>query len=87
MTKLSIPALAAILLAGTGTAALADKVGADWMPIGQVIQKVEAAGYTQISEIEADDGHWEGEGMKDGKPMKFKADPRTGAIVSEKPGK
>ncbi len=85
MTKLTIPALAALIL--SGTAALADKVGADWMPIGQVIQKVEAAGYSQISEIEADDGHWEGEGMKDGKPMKFKADPRTGAILSEKAGK
>ncbi|BCM82751.1 peptidase [Methylobacterium indicum] len=87
MTKLTIPALAALILAGSSAGALADKVGADWMPIGQVIQKVEAAGYTQISEIEADDGHWEGEGMKDGKPMKFKADPRTGAILSEKAGK
>jgi hypothetical protein len=32
MTKLTIPAVAALILAGTGTAALADKVGADWMP-------------------------------------------------------
>ncbi|KMO42640.1 peptidase [Methylobacterium tarhaniae] len=87
MSKLTVPALAALFLAGSAAGALADKVGADWMPIGQVIQKVEAAGYTQISEIEADDGHWEGEGMKDGKPMKFKADPRTGAILSEKAGK
>ncbi|AWN48152.1 peptidase [Methylobacterium terrae] len=87
MTKLTVPVLAALFLAGSAAGALADKVGADWMPIGQVIQKVEAAGYTQISEIEADDGHWEGEGMKDGKPMKFKADPRTGAILSEKAGK
>ncbi|GJD52287.1 hypothetical protein OPKNFCMD_5050 [Methylobacterium crusticola] len=86
MSRLMIPALAALLVAGA-TGASADTVGADWMPIGQVIQKAEAAGYTLISEIEADDGHWEGQGMKDGRPMKFTADPRTGAILSEKPGK
>jgi len=31
------------------------------------------------------DGHWEGEGVKAGKKMQFHADPKTGAITSEKP--
>jgi len=55
------------------------------MPADQVKQKLMAAGYTSITEFEADDGHWEGEGVKNGKKMQFHADPKTGAIMSEKP--
>ncbi|MBO1019968.1 MULTISPECIES: PepSY domain-containing protein [unclassified Methylobacterium] len=82
------PALLALLLtAGSTGIALADKPGADWMPAEQVKQKLMAAGYTDITEFEADDGHWEGEGMKNGVKMEFHADPKTGAIISEKPDK
>jgi hypothetical protein len=42
------------------------------------------SGYTQVSKIEAEDGRWEGEGIKDGKKMDFHADPKTGVITSEK---
>jgi hypothetical protein len=35
--------------------------------------------------LEADDGRWEGEGIKDGKKMEFHADPKTGVITFEKP--
>ena len=38
-----------------------------------------------ITAFEADDGHWEGEGVKNGKKMQFHADPKTGVILSEKP--
>jgi hypothetical protein len=69
----------------SGTAALADTPGADWMPVEQVKAKLLSAGYSSITKIEADDGHWEGEGVKAGKKMEFHADPRTGAITSEKP--
>ncbi|TXN80293.1 PepSY domain-containing protein [Methylobacterium sp. WL8] len=69
----------------SGTPAWADKPGADWMPAAQVKQKLMDAGYTSITEFEADDGHWEGEGVKNGKKMQFHADPKTGAIMSEKP--
>lgn len=65
--------------------ALADRPGSDWMPAEQVILMLKANGYSEISKIEADDGRWEGEGMKNGRQMKFHADPRTGAILSEKP--
>ncbi|QND72691.1 PepSY domain-containing protein [Tardiphaga robiniae] len=34
--------------------------------------------------LEADDGLWEGEGIKNGRRMDFHADPKTGVIVSEK---
>jgi hypothetical protein len=67
------------------TAAFADMPGADWMPFEQVVQKLKQAGYTQIYELQADDGHWEGEGVKDGKKLEFHADPRTGVITSEHP--
>lgn len=68
-----------------GAVAYADQPGADWIPADQVKQKLIAAGYTGISKFEADDGHWDGEGMKDGKRMQFHVDPKTGAILSEKP--
>jgi hypothetical protein len=79
--------LAVALACATASAAFADQPGADWMPADQVKQKLMAAGYTSITEFEADDGHWEGEGVKNGMKMQFHADPKTGAILSEKPDK
>jgi peptidase YpeB-like protein len=65
--------------------ARADQPGADWMPAQQVIESVMKSGYTQVTKIEADDGRWEGEGIKNGQKMEFHADPKTGAITFEKP--
>jgi Peptidase propeptide and YPEB domain len=81
-----ITALAfALALAGGTTTALADTPGPDWLPFEQVVQKLKEAGYTQITELQADDGHWEGEGIKNDRKMEFAADPRTGIITSETP--
>jgi hypothetical protein len=85
MRKLAALAFAISLAALSATPALADWPGHDWMPAEQVILKLKAAGYSDIAKIEADDGRWEGKGLKDGQKMKFHADPRTGAITSEKP--
>jgi hypothetical protein len=74
---------AAVLFACTAGAALADRPGADWMKPGELTQKLEAAGYSNITGLEADDGYWEGKAVKNGKIVEFKADPRTGAIVKE----
>ena len=46
--------------------AKADQPGPDWMPAQQVIEQVLKSGYTQVTKLEADDGRWEGEGIKDG---------------------
>ncbi|NOJ42812.1 PepSY domain-containing protein [Bradyrhizobium sp. WSM 1791] len=46
------------------------------MPAQQVIEKALKAGYTQVTKLEADDGRWEGEGIKNGQKMDFRADPR-----------
>ena len=54
------------------------------MPIEQVKAKVMESGYSQVTKLEADDGRWEGEGVKNGQKMEFHADPKSGAIVSEK---
>ncbi|OYT84475.1 MAG: peptidase [Pseudomonas sp. PGPPP4] len=67
------------------TAALANQPGADWMPMNDVKSKLMEQGYTSITKIEADDGQWEGEGMKkDGMKYDFHADAKTGKITKEK---
>lgn len=85
MTVTNTFALAFAFLLGAALPALADRPGADWMPLEQVVGKLKAAGYTVIYQIEADDGRWEGEGIKNGARMEFDADPRTGAILAERP--
>lgn len=85
----AILALALVLSAGLAGSAFAEKgpdgkPGADWMPKEQLLQKLEAAGYSNLKGLEADDGHWEGEGTKNGAKMEFRADPRTGELLSEK---
>lgn len=67
------------------TAALADQPGADWLPVNDVKAKLMEQGYTSVTKIEADDGQWEGEGMKkDGMKYDFHADAKTGKITQEK---
>jgi hypothetical protein len=61
----------------TGTLCRPKKVNQSW----RVLQP----GYSLISKLEADDGRWEGEGIKNGKKMDFHADPKTGVIIAEKP--
>ena len=77
--------VAALLLAGSVVVspALADQPGADWISADQAKSKLMAAGYSSITKIEADDGHWEGEGMKNGQKHEFHVDPHTGAITKD----
>ena len=84
MKQLGPVVFAVALSAGSLNLARADQPGSDWMPAAQVIEQVLKSGYTQVTKIEADDGRWEGEGIKSGKKMDFHADPKTGAITSEK---
>jgi hypothetical protein len=74
----------ATALVGMSGAALADIPGKDWMSPADVTQKLQDQGYANVTGLEADDGYWEGKGTKNGKVMEFKADPKTGAIVTEK---
>ena len=47
------------------------------------VETFRAAGYTNITGLKADDGHWEGKGVKNGKIMEFHVDPRSGALTKE----
>jgi Peptidase propeptide and YPEB domain len=73
-----------IVSVGSVNLAKADQPGPDWIPALHVIDKVLNSGYTHVTEPEADDGRWEGEGIKNGRKMEFHADPKTGVIRFEK---
>jgi hypothetical protein len=75
--------LAAVLGLATMASASAELPGADWLTMDQAIEKLKAAGYISVSELEADDGRWEGKGVKDGKTLEFHLDPKSGAISNE----
>lgn len=68
-----------------GSVAIADTPGQDWIPMEKVISIVKDHGYTSISELEADDGHWEGDGIKNGQKYEFHVDPHSGKITKDKP--
>lgn len=69
------------------SSAWADTPDADWkVSKDQAEATLKGAGYTQITKIEADDGHWEGEGIKgDGKQYEFQVDPHDGKIIKDEP--
>ena len=83
MKKLASVVFAVALSAGSLNLARADQPGPDWMPAEEVKQKVLQSGYSEVTKLEADDGRWEGEGIKNGQKMDFHADPKTGVITSE----
>lgn len=53
------------------------------MPADKVKEKLMSSGYTSIIRLDADDGHWDGEGIKNGKVMEFDLDPKTGVVLGE----
>jgi hypothetical protein len=73
----------AIFMAFSGTA-LADRPGPDWMKEADVKKQMEKQGYSSIT-MEADDGHWDGEAVKDDKIVEFHADAHTGQITKSEP--
>jgi hypothetical protein len=75
----------AALLCVLSTTARADRAGPDWIGIDKVAAILRDAGYTRIDEIEADDGQWEGKGVKDGQRYKFHVDPHSGQITRSTP--
>ena len=74
MSKVSASLFVAILIVVPITLASADQPGPDWMPMEQVKAQVMQSGYTEVTKLEADDGQWEGEGIKNGQKMEFNAE-------------
>ncbi|CAK9889430.1 MULTISPECIES: PepSY domain-containing protein [Pseudomonas] len=74
------------LLGAVATTSIwADQPGADWkVDQAEAQATLKAAGYTQITKIEADDDHWEGEGIKaDGMKYEFHVDANSGKITKD----
>lgn len=84
-TRLTKTLIAAGLLAGAvaGPALADDRPGPDWMPAEQAVRALEQAGYGNVHGIEADDGVWEGKASRDGRSVKVKVDPRSGAVTEK----
>ncbi len=85
MPKFAFACGLAILMTLGGTAlADHDQPGPDWISKADVIKQMQGQGYSGII-LEADDGHWEGEAIKDGRIVEFDADPHTGKITRVEP--
>ena len=53
--------------------ARADQPGSDWISAQKIIEKALNSGYTHVTELKADDGRWEGEGIKSGQKMECRS--------------
>ena len=69
---------AALLFALAGQAGAAGDLTKD-----QVKAKIEAAGYTNVSDIRREEDHFDAKAMKDGKKVALDVDAKTGAITPE----
>jgi hypothetical protein len=85
MTKITI--LSVALLTLSAGAAVADQPGPDWMSADAVTKILNNEGYSAVTELEADDGHWEADVSKDGKVYEVHIDPRTGKLTKVEPKK
>ena len=83
MNKIPMVVFTAALSAISLNLAKADRSGAEWMPAELVKQVILQLGYTEVTKLKADGGEWEGEGVKNGKKMEFRVDPKTGALIEE----
>lgn len=70
-------AAATILLSAP---APADGPGRNWISRERVSRILEKRGY-HVTEIEADDGHWEGEARRRGMRYDFHVDPHGGRVT------
>jgi hypothetical protein len=75
MKPVSLVILAGALLVGAGAHAADNTLTED-----QVKAKVEAAGYTNVHDIEREGKHFDADATKDGKSVHLHVDATTGAI-------
>jgi hypothetical protein len=61
-----------------------EEAPADGMPLCQIIQSLEKAGYSRISEIVFKGGTWKIEAYKSGDRRLLRVDPRSAAVKSDK---
>lgn len=77
---------AGLTLAAGGAFAADDRpAGGDWLTIPQVYQKLEAAGYRDIDEIERERRGYEVHATdRDGRRVKLDVDGRSGAVIERR---
>ncbi|HYD50280.1 MAG TPA: PepSY domain-containing protein [Terriglobales bacterium] len=76
----------AIGLIATATIASADTAAGNHSSLSpaQIASKLEAAGYTNVHDIEYDGTHWEAEATSSaGKPVDLEIDGQSGAVTRE----
>lgn len=75
---------AALLLVAPITASAESMVPPGALSPAEVVQKAEAAGYTNVNDIEFDDGRWEIEATSPaGTPVDVELDAMTGKVLHE----
>ena len=75
-------ALATVLAFAAGPACAVDR-GQDGMSESDVRSVITAAGYTDIDDLDRDDGLWEADARRDGRRVELRIDPRTGTVYPE----
>lgn len=75
-------ALATVLAFAAGPACAVDR-GQDGMSESDVRSAITAAGYTDIDDLDRDDGLWEADARRDGRRIELRIDPRTGTVYPE----
>lgn len=92
LTRIVVPLAAALFAAGASAAApAAPAAGATAntdansaaMTNDEVKQKIEAAGYTDVSHIRKEKDHFDARAKKDGKTVRLDVDPKTGDVSEE----
>ncbi len=61
-----------------------DRLPNDAKPIAEVIEVIEKAGYTEIKELEYEDGVWKADVFLDNKKRNLTLHPKTGEIIQDK---
>ena len=77
--------LAVVVLLLSGGACVADESKLDWISKEDVARRLEIAGYTKVTDLDAKDGEWVGKAVKDGKTYEIQMDPHDGRLLMAAP--
>ncbi len=80
MSKPILIAAAFALTTMASAPAFADEPGRGWISSARVTAMLAKRGYN-VTKIEADDGHWEGEAARRGATYEFHVDPHNGKVT------
>jgi hypothetical protein len=78
--------LTAVAALATGSFAIAQTAATTWLDPNEVIRNLESAGYTDVHDLERDDGIYEAEATNaSGQRVDLDIDPATGNVLREEP--